>query len=89
MPEKQESSGGPARTKTLVRGPDGALWLLSDTEAPKKLDSEQTAKVEDILTKTEAALSDEFRFFGHGVHVGHDCFDGHGVHCGEPEVSPD
>ena len=87
MPEKREFSSGTAQTKTLVRGPDGALWLISEKEEPKKLDPEQTKNVENILTKTEAELSSEFQF---DVHVGADVFDGReGQHCGIPEVSLD
>jgi hypothetical protein len=89
MPEIPEPSGKTAQTNTLVRGPDGALWFLSDTEAPKKLTGEETKTVEEILEKTEAELSSKFLAVGHGVHVGHDAFDGHGVHCGIPEVSSD
>ena len=79
MPEQQR--------KTLVRGPDGALWLLSSTDEPVRLNAEQTQTVEGILTNAETALSGEFQFMGHGVHVGSDCFDGHGVHCEGPETS--
>jgi hypothetical protein len=89
MPEKREPSGKTAQTKTLVRGPDGALWLLSDTGVPHKLSQGQIDQVEKILTETEAKLSSEYGVVGVGVHVGHDVFDGHGVHCGIPEVPSD
>lgn len=83
MPEEQ--------TKTLVRGPDGALWLLSGTDEPVRLNPEQTQTVEGILTNTETQISGEFQFMGHGVHVGSDCFEGrgHGVHCEGPETALD
>ena len=89
MAEKREPSGETTQTRTLVRGPDGALWLLSETEDPKKLDEAQTQRVEEILTETELKLSSGFQFGATGIHVGHDVFDGRGMHCEIPEVSPD
>jgi hypothetical protein len=62
------------KTKTLVRGPDGALWLLSEHEAPIKLGSEQKEKVERIIDDCEDRLSSEEIVAGIracvGVHVG-------------------
>jgi len=89
MPEESEQSGGPAY-KTLVRGPDGTLWLLSKREAPKKVEGKEKERVERILEETEEKLSGEFHFGDMGVHVGNDVFDGHeGMHCEIPEVSLD
>ena len=87
MPEERESERRRAKTKTLVRGPDGELWLLSKAGAPHQLEPQQIAKIEKILTKTEKELSNEFEFLGHGIHIGHDVFDGHGVHCEAPDMS--
>ena len=90
MPEKREPSGETTQTRTLVRGPDGALWLLSEGEAPVKVEGEEKERVEGILTETEEKLSGEFPFGAMGVHVGSDVFDGDkGQHCEIPEVSPD
>jgi len=68
MPERREP------TKTLVRGPDGALWLLSEQEAPVKLNPEQNQKVQKVIDECEDKLSSEAIDAGvHacvGVHLG-------------------
>ena len=60
--------------KTLVRGPDGALWLLSEHKAPTKLSPKQKEKVEKIIDDCEEKLSCEVIETGvHGcvgVHIG-------------------
>jgi hypothetical protein len=100
MPKESEQSSVPADTKrahdidadlkTLVRGPDGTLWLLSKEEAPRKVEGHEKKRVDGILTKTEKDLSDVFGFRDMGVHVGDEVFDGHqGQHCEIPQVSSD
>lgn len=68
MPERREPA------KTLVRGPDGTLWLLSEHEAPMKLSPEQKEKVEKVIHDCEDKLSSEVIDAGvHacvGVHLG-------------------
>ena len=68
MPERR----GPV--KTLVRGPDGALWLLSEHKTPMKLSAKQKEKVEKIIDDCEDKLSCEVIEAGvHGcvgVHIG-------------------
>jgi hypothetical protein len=88
MAEKGEPSGGTTQTRTLVRGPDGALWLLSGVEAPKPVIGNEKERIESILTETEAKVSNVLAFGDMGVHVG-DVFDGKGQHCEIPETSPD
>ena len=100
MPTESEQSSVPTHTKrahdeaedlkTLVRGPDGTLWLLSKKEPPRKVEGEEKTRVDGILTQTEKDLSHAFGFRDMGVHVGDEVFDGHtGQHCEIPEVSPD
>ena len=82
MPEKREP------TKTLVRGPDGTLWLLSEDEAPIKLSTEQNKEVEKIIDDCEEKLSCEVIETGVkacvGVHIGvSNVFLHHGPRSGE------
>ena len=92
MSKESEQSSMPAHTKrahdpdadlkTLARGPDGTLWLLSKEGAPRRVDETERTKVERILRKTEEDLSNVFGFRDMGVHVGDEVFDGHqGQHC--------
>ncbi len=78
MPERREPA------KTLVRGPDGVLYLLSKDGEPKKLSPEQSEQVVKIIEDNEIKLASDIEkaipAMGHGVHVGI------GVHCGTPEV---
>ncbi len=43
--------------KTLVRGPDGTLYLLSEDKPPLKLEGNEAVKVEEFLTDTETTLT--------------------------------
>jgi hypothetical protein len=54
----------PARRKrrrgetTLVRGPDGALYLLAETELPLKLTENEAHKLTRVLKDAEKKLTD-------------------------------
>jgi len=76
MSEKSENSGGQPVPPTLVRGPDGTLWLLSENEAPEKVEGRRKDAAEKIIDDTEEKLSELFPPFVHtGVHVGDDVFE--------------
>ena len=76
MSEKSENSGGQADPPTLVRGPDGTLWLLSTGEAPVPVEGEKKVQVENVIDNTETQLAQLFPQFAHtGVHVGDDVFE--------------
>ena len=76
MSEKSENSGGRADPPTLVRGPDGTLWLITKEEAPEKITGHKKKEVEGIIEDTEKRLADQFPRFAHtGVHVGDDVFE--------------
>ena len=44
--------------KTLVRGADGALYMLTKTDAPVKLKEDEAEEVEDILDDAEKKLGE-------------------------------
>lgn len=43
-------------TRTLVRGADGALYMLTKTHPPVKLTDNEKEKIEDILDDAEEKL---------------------------------
>jgi hypothetical protein len=72
----------PARKKrkyTLVRGANGALYLISEEKKPVEVDEKQTEKVTKMLDDFEDQLSEIF-----GIHI-----SGPGVHLATPEVLPE
>ena len=77
-----EAKRKPTRKKrkyTLVRGANGALYLISEKKKPVELDEEQTEKVTKMLDDFEDQLSIIF-----GTHI-----TGPGVHLATPEVLPE
>ena len=53
MPQTGQRHSG----KTLVRGSDGALYLLTKTDPPVKLTESEAKKLEKILDDTEEKLA--------------------------------
>lgn len=51
------TSNVPPGVKTLVRGPDGALYLLSENNPPVKLEEEDAAEVYELLAETDEKLT--------------------------------
>jgi hypothetical protein len=47
-----------AKQKVLVRGADGALYVVSKDKPPIKLPKKEAAALKQILRKTEGQLSD-------------------------------
>ena len=47
---------GHHEARTLVRGADGALYMLTKTDPPLKLTEKEAKKVEDILDDAEEKL---------------------------------
>ena len=54
MPQqRREAAGG---EKTLVRGADGALYLLTKNEPPQRLTDDEAEKLKRIIDEAEGAL---------------------------------
>ncbi len=56
-----EPATGGDEKRTLVRGADGALYLLSKNDAPMKLDEDEAAKLKEIVQTAEDELSEKIR----------------------------
>lgn len=52
-----QGADDPQDKKTLVRGADGALYLLTETQAPMKLTEEETQTVTNLLAETDEKLT--------------------------------
>ncbi len=74
MAQVNEEPGSEAREGiTLVRGADGALYLVAKDSAPVKLEREEAEPLENILKAAEDQLSrnveKELQIMGACVHV--------------------
>jgi hypothetical protein len=54
MPERRREAAHGGRT--LVRAPDGTLYLVSPERPPEKLTEDEKQKIETIIDKAEEAL---------------------------------
>ncbi|MGH8095189.1 MAG: hypothetical protein ACREIF_17265 [Chthoniobacterales bacterium] len=70
---KKRKSARKKREYTLVRGPDGTLYLVNEKDPPVKLKKNQEEEVADLLDKFEDTLSEilkrEIILSGPGVHL--------------------
>jgi len=73
--------------KLLIRAPDGALYLVSTDDPPRRLSPQEENAVVPIIEANEETLAnliaDQVPDLGHGVNIGV------GVHCGMPEELPE
>jgi hypothetical protein len=73
--------------KLLIRAPDGALYLVSTEDPPRRLSQQEENTVVPIIEANEETLANLIENaipdLGHGVHIGV------GVHCGMPEELPE
>jgi hypothetical protein len=59
MPRPTQSASGenPPEGKTLVRGADGALYIVSKHNPPERLTEEETEQVANLVDEAEEDLS--------------------------------
>lgn len=73
-----------ANKNTVVRGPDGALYVLSKTAPPAKLTEQQAQKLTEILADAEQKFEDTlYKEISTNIEAG--CF--HAIHITIPDVS--
>jgi len=75
-PRRKSARKGSSEEYTLVRGADGALYLISETKKPRELKGKKKVEAQHILDHCEHELSEKLgRLYGppgikNFVHVG-------------------
>ena len=57
QPTQSDSGGNPPEGKTLVRGADGTLYMVSKHDPPETLTGEEAGQIAQLINEAEEDLS--------------------------------